>query len=63
MKFCDNPICPHHITILYGNRLMIEHRGERKELTQHLYKNKTGTPFYFCAICHNAIQMTQMISK
>jgi len=63
MKFCDNPECIASIEVRYELReLELElPTGQRKNLRRHkYYKKKLRGFFYFCDICHNAIQMQKV---
>ena len=67
-KICINQLCENHqempsalnpdervVRIATKNPLSI------KEIYRHLYANpKNGNEFYFCGVCHHAIEMSRL---
>lgn len=56
-KFCCNPLCPQHVTTLYGHRIVVRSEKGRHEYERHLFKRDNGEKFYLCDVCKSAIDL------
>lgn len=62
MKFCDNPVCAHHVEVPAGmNRLRyITASGNDAETARfRIYLQDQRKSFYFCSTCVNVVALIQ----
>lgn len=64
MKFCANPLCQHHVEVLYGSSSIVTRGANSKEnmaTVKHISRNKYctyyGDSIFLCEVCSKAINM------
>lgn len=60
-KFCSNPLCENHITVLYGNKIVRNKNGERQNIDRHLYRCSSDDEMWLCSVCHKAVNMVETL--